>query len=78
MHYFLPECQPTGRDKNIISKISEKAFAAEGTASGSIQTKKKKKSLWECNREITQTFKEVFQINGQKPTKQIKVYGDIT
>jgi hypothetical protein len=43
MHYFLPECQPTGRDKNIISKISEKAFAAEGTASGSIQTKKKKK-----------------------------------
>jgi hypothetical protein len=34
--------------------------------------------LWECNREITQTFKEVFQINGQKPTKQIKVYGDIT
>jgi hypothetical protein len=45
MHYFLPECQPTGRDKNIISKISEKAFAAEGTASGSIQTKKKKKKF---------------------------------
>jgi hypothetical protein len=70
MHYFLPECQPTGRDKNIISKISEKAFAAEGTASCSIQ--RKKKGLWECNRKITQTFKEVFQINGQKPTKQIK------
>jgi hypothetical protein len=62
MHYFLPECQPTGRDKNIISKISEKAFAAEGTASCSIQKKKKKKVFGSATEIVLKHLKKYFRL----------------
>jgi hypothetical protein len=63
MHYFLPECQPTGRDKNIFSEVSEKAFAVEGTSSLS------KQKICASATEKSLKHSEVFHINGQKQTK---------
>ncbi len=56
-----------GETKNIFLKISEKAFAAKGTA-----TRSKQQFCESATEKSLKHLEEVFQINGQKPTKQIE------